>query len=159
MTLLDDIRQKSKVEFRPASRGGIDQLRSIGVPEDALTFYRDSEPAIMAEINKVRLWPISHIVVENRDYVPGCYVQPCGYVVFATTIHGDAFCFDTHAGTQTATFPVVLIAHDLEPENDEMKREELAKVAKPVAASFEDFLKAYASESLDIEPLCPDASF
>ena len=152
MSLLDQIRKKSNVDCRPAAPAGLDQLRSLGAPEDVLTFYRDSEPAGIAEIGEVRLCPISEILAENRDYVPGCYAQPCGYVVFATTLYGDAFCSDVQAASGTIA-PVVLIAHDLEPENDQIKREDLARFAKPIAASFEGFLKAFVSETLDIEPL------
>jgi hypothetical protein len=154
MSLLDQIREKSGVEFRPATPARLEQLRALGVPDDALTFYRDSEPAKYVEIAKVRLWPITQVLSENKDYVPGAYAQPCGYVVFATTVYGDAFCFDTRT-TSPRTAPVVLIAHDLEPENDEMKREELEKLAKPIAPSFEDFLKSFVSETVDIEPIYP----
>lgn len=154
MNLLDEIKQKAKVEFRPATETNIEALRSLGLPSDALVFYRDSEPAQTAEIGNVRLCPVADIIEENRDYVPGAYSYPCGYVVFATTLYGDAFCFDTRVAPGTIA-PVVLIAHDLEPENDEMKREDLAKLAKPIAASFEEFLKAFVSETLDIKPLYP----
>jgi hypothetical protein len=154
VNLLDEIKQKAKVEFRPATETNIDALGSLGVPNDALVFYRGSEPAGTAEIGKVRLCPISDILEENRDYVPGAYCYPCGYLVFAITLYGDAFCFDTGDASGT-TAPVVLIAHDLAPENDKMKREDLAKLAKPIAASFEEFLKAFVSETLDIKPLYP----
>jgi hypothetical protein len=153
VSLLDEIKQKAKAEFRPATETNIEALRALGVPSDALAFYRDSEPARTTEIGNVRLRPIAEILEENRDYVPGAYSHHCGYVVFATTRNGDAFCFDTRAPGTTA--PVVLIAHDLEPENDEMKREDLAKFAKPIAASFDEFLKAFVSETLDTTPLYP----
>jgi hypothetical protein len=155
MSLLDEIKQKSRVEFRPATAGKMDKLRALGLPEDALTFYRDSEPARTAEIAKVRLRTIEDIVDENRDYVPGAYTQPCGYVVFATTIYGDVFCFDIRA-LSDRTAPIVLIAHDLEPESEEMKREDLTKLAKPVAASFAEFLQKFVAETLDIKPLYPE---
>lgn len=153
MSLLDEIKQKAKVEFRPATETNIEALRALGVPSDALAFYRDSEPARTTEIGNVRLRPIAEILEENRDYAPGAYSHPCGYVVFATTRYGDAFCFDTRVPGTTAA--VVLIAHDLEPDNDEMKREDLAKLAKPIAASFDEFLKAFVSETLDTRPLYP----
>jgi hypothetical protein len=86
---------------------------------------------------------------DNRDYVPGHYAWPCGYVVFSTTTYGDAYCFDLQAVSKTGT-PIVLIAHDLEPKDDEMKREDPAKLAKPIAHS-----EAFVSGSLDIEPLYP----
>jgi hypothetical protein len=53
MSLLDEIKQRSKVDFRPATQMGIDALRSLGVPSDALAFYRESEPARTAEIGNV----------------------------------------------------------------------------------------------------------
>jgi hypothetical protein len=49
----------------------------------------------------------------------------------------------------------VRIAHDLEPENDVMERENLAKLAKPIAASFEEFLRTFASGTPNIRPLHP----
>ena len=154
MSLLDEIKQKSRVDFRPSSPGRIADLRSLGMPEDIVAFYLNSEPARTAEIGKVRLCSIPDILVENKDAVPGYYAHACGYVVFATTIYGDAFCFDTLAASGK-TAPIVLIAHDLEPDNDEIKREDLAKLAKPIAVSFESFLNAFASETLDIKPLYP----
>ena len=108
-----------------------------------------------AEIEKARLWPISELVVENTDAVPGYYAHPCGYVVFATTIYGDAFCFDTNSLGFPASASVVLIAHDLEPENDQMKRQDLEKLAKPVAVNFEDFLQKFVAGTLDLKPLYP----
>lgn len=154
MSLLDEIKQKSKANF-PAGRADIEQLRSLGAPEEVLNFFLDSEPASCVEISSVRLWPISELLVENRDAAPGLYAQPCGYVVFATTIYGDAFCFDTRATTSNGIAPVLLIAHDLEPENDVMKCEDLAKLAKPIAPSLESFLQAFVLEALDIDPLYP----
>jgi hypothetical protein len=153
MSLVDQIRDKSNVEFRPAASAALEELRSIGVPEDAQAFYRDSEPARCAEIDEIRLWPIADVLGENKDYVPGCFIQPHGYVVFATTIFGDAFCFDTNTTPSKGTAPVVLIAHDW--DWDAIKREDIAKLAKPTAASFEEFLKAYESETLDIQPNYP----
>lgn len=71
MSLLEEIKQNSKVNFRHAGRADIDQLRSLGGPEEALKFFRDSEPAGCVEIKSVRLWPISELFVENRDAAPG----------------------------------------------------------------------------------------
>jgi hypothetical protein len=153
MNLLDKIKEKSNVEFRPAAPGGVELLRSIGVPEDALAFYRDSEPTKCAEIDDIRLWPVADVLGENKDFVPGCFTQPHGYVVFATTIFGDAFCFDRNALASSETAPVVLIAHDW--DWDAIKYADIVKLAKPTAPSFKDFLEAYASETLDILPNYP----
>jgi hypothetical protein len=154
MTLLDQIRTKSKTEFRPATATEIQVLQALQIPEDAFSFYRNSIPAKTAEIGKVRLCNVAAMVMENRDAVPGYYAYPCGYVVFATTDCGDAICFNRHV-TSGSRGAVVLIAHDLEPKDDTMDCEDLAKLVKPIATSFGDFLQAFVSETLDTEPLYP----
>ena len=80
-SLYRHIAEKSGVELRPARQNQLGQLIELGVPEEAIHFYREAEPARCAEIAKVRLWPIQHVVEENTDYVRGCYVCPHGYVV------------------------------------------------------------------------------
>jgi SMI1 / KNR4 family (SUKH-1) len=135
------------------------RLQAVGMPEDALNFYRDAVPTRMAEIGKVRLWNVGDLEVENRDAVPGYYALPCGYVVFASTDCGDSYCFDIRSMRYPKSAPIVLIAHDLEPENDEMKREELEKLAKPIAESFEKFLESFAASTLDRDPVYPPFDF
>ncbi len=159
MTLLDQIRQLSRTEFRPATRGEMQSLQALGMPEDALSFYRDAVPTRMAEIAKVRLWKVGELDIENRDAVPGCYALPCGYVVFASTDCGDSYCFDIRSTRYPKSAPIVLIAHDLEPENDEMKRDELKKLAKPIAESFWKFLESFAAGTLDRVPVYPPFDF
>jgi len=154
MSTIDLITQKTGVAFRPASAPAIEALHALGVPEEIVAFYRQSEPSKCIEIGKVRIWPVAYMLRDNRDYVPGYYAWPCGYVVFSTTIYGDAYCFGLRAVSKTGT-PIVLIAHDWEPKVDEMKREDLAELAKPMAHSFEVFLEAFVSGSLDLEPLYP----
>ena len=153
MSLLDQIREKSKIAFRPADHDVLQKVASLGLPRDALSFYADSAPSRTAQIADVRLCPLTDIWSENTDYVPGYYARLCGYVVFATTICGDAYCFDTHVAAFPSTAPIVLIAHDLEPEDDVMKREDLTKLAKPIAPLFHEFLQAFVSETLDTKPL------
>jgi hypothetical protein len=41
---------KSGVELRSASKDQIRELIDLGVPEDAIDFYREAEPASCAEI-------------------------------------------------------------------------------------------------------------
>jgi hypothetical protein len=153
MTVLVEIMEKSKTEFRPASGTEMQTLQTPGMPEDALHFYSSSVPTRAAEIAKIRLWNVGNVVVENTDAVPGYYAHPCGYVVFASTDCGDSYCFDIRCGNYPARAPIVLITHDLEPENDEMSREDLEKVAKTVSSSFGNFLELFASGSLDTKSL------
>jgi hypothetical protein len=154
MSTIDLITEKTGVTFRPASSPAMEALHALGVPEEIVAFRRQPEPSKCIEIGKVRIWPVASMLQENRDYVPAYYAWPCGYVVFSTTICGDAYCFDLRAVSKTGT-PIVLIAHDLEPKDDEMKREDLAKPAQPIAHSFEVFLEAFLSASLDSKPLYP----
>lgn len=128
------------------------------MPPDLIEFYSSSAPIRMVEIERVRLWPVSDLIVENKDAVPGYYAMPCGYSVFASNDCGDAYCFDTLRAYGNSA-PVVLIAHDLEPEDDKMVREELSKLAKPIADSFAQFLEGFAAASLDREPIYPPFDF
>jgi hypothetical protein len=159
MSTIEQITQRTGVPFRPASAPAIQALHALGVPEKIIGFYRQSEPSKCMEIGKVRIWPVAYMLQENRDCVPGHYAQPCGYVVFSTTIYGDAYCFDLRAVPPGPAIPIVLIAHDLEPAHDEMNRDDLAKLAKPIADSFDAFLEAFVSETLDIKPLYPPFEF
>lgn len=134
-------------------------MQALGMPEDALNFYLDAVPTRMAEIGKVRLWNVADLEVENRDAVPGYYVLSCGYVVFASTDCGDSYCFDIRSMRYPKSAPIVLIAHDLEPENDEMKRGELEKLAKPIAESFGKFLESFAADTLDRDPVYRPSDF
>jgi hypothetical protein len=157
LNLVEQISQKSGVAFRPAASSALEQLRAIGMPEDALAFYANSEPARWAEINRVRLSPIRDVLQENKDYVPGYHLHPLGYVVFASTIYGDAYCFDTSQAPANGTAPVVLMAHDL--EWDEYSQEQIRKLAKRVASSLDDFLQKFAAGTLDMKPLYPPMDF
>ncbi len=126
----------------------------LGAPEDAVLFFEKHDPAEYVEIKKVRLLPIEEIVAENRNFVPGADIQPLGYVVFATTVYGDAFCYATNGAADAKSAPIVLVAHDWELD-ESILRARLAELAKPVATDFYDFLLAWVEERLDIDPLYP----
>jgi hypothetical protein len=148
--LRDQIAAKSGILLQPANETGIEQLRSLKVPEDAIAFYREAEPAECAEIEKIRIWPIKDVVEENTNYVPGCYIQPHGYVVFATTIFGDTYCFDLNSAESSATAPIVLLSHEM--VGDETSKEEVGRLAKKIAPDFRRFLEAFVAGELDAEP-------
>ena len=155
MTIAEQISHKSGVELAPCRVEHLEWLRWIGIPSEALDFYQWSMPTKTAEIGKVRLCSAGEIYFENRDQcLPGSYANPNGYIIFATTVYGDAFCFDTRSESGART-PIVLIAHDLEPEGEEMSREKLARLAKPISETFAGFLASLVAEKLDIEPLYP----
>ena len=140
----------SGVALRPASDDGIRQLQTLGIPEDAIAFYREAEPAECAEIEKIRLLPITDVVEENTNYVPGAYIHPHGYVVFATTLYGDTYCFDLNSATSPAMAPIVLLSHEM--IGDDTTKEEVRKLAKKIAPDFPSFLEAFVRGKLDMEP-------
>jgi hypothetical protein len=158
MSIVDQIKQKTGAQFRAATRPELEQLLALRMPQDMIEFYSNSAPVKMVEIERVRLWPVSALVIENTDAVPGYYAMPSGYSVFASNDCGDAYCFDT-LGASGNGAPVVLIAHDLEPEDDKIVREDLSKLAKPIADNFAEFLEGFIAGTLDREPIYPPFDF
>jgi hypothetical protein len=154
--LAKQLSQKAEVPFRPASPESLSALQQLGVPEDVLSFFRGFEPTTCAEIASVRLWPIQEMLAENKDYVPGLFIFKYGYIVFSTTVFGDAFCFDTRASAGKQTAPIVLISHDGH-DWDSVTPEEIANFKKPTASNFEMFLKAFLNETIDIQPNYPQS--
>jgi hypothetical protein len=144
------IATKSGVELRPATEGDLRELRNLNAPEDAIAFYREAEPTRCAEIKRIRLWPITKVVEENTDYIPGCYVQQYGYVVFSTTIYGDTYCFDLNSATSTASAPIVLLSHEVIDETT--TEEQVRAMAKAIAPDLQTFLTAFVAGTLDMTP-------
>jgi hypothetical protein len=147
------IATKTGVSLRPASGDDLHALADLGAPEAILSFYREYEPDTGAELGKVRLWPIADIIVENSDAVPGADLHPHGFVTFATTIHGDAYCFDTAGAMSTRDAPVVIMTHEVIFED--LDREVIMSARKRVASGFDDFLSRFVNEALDTEPNYP----
>jgi len=134
-------------QLRPAAEGDLTKLQALGLPSLVVDFYRSYEPAEYAEIEGVRLWPISEVIEENQRYVPGVDVCPHGFVVFASTVSGDAYCFDL-----AVTEPrVVLLSHEVPFEG--MPRQQIQALAKSVAANLDAFLSSFAAGTLELEPL------
>ena len=111
--IADLISQHTGVTLQQASEEALADLASLGFPANARDFYARHEPSEYAEIGGVRLWPVADILVENRGAVPGVDLQPRGFPVFATTVYGDAYCFDLGGSVAPADAPVVLLSHEL----------------------------------------------
>jgi hypothetical protein len=141
------------VTLRAASSADIESLQSLRFPEAAISFYKNREPERYAEIGDVRLWTIAKAIEENRRYVPGAYVAPQGFLVFASNICGDAYCFDVRVSATREDPPVLLLPHDADFEG--RTAEEIARYARPVAANFAEFLQKFVQECLEKEPIYP----
>jgi len=143
--LIARIIEQTGIEFRAASPFDVSKLEALGLPQSVLDFYRAYEPSECVE-SKIRLWPIEHILEENEALVPGCYSCKNGYVVFATTLCGDTYCFDTSRGGRIEP-RIVLISHEV--ISKDTTRAEFARLAKPVAQSLHEFLEQFVRGEVD----------
>jgi len=143
--LIDQIAEQTGVAFRPASPFELSKLDALGLPQSVLDFYEAFEPAERAG-EEFRLWPIEHILEENEALVPGCHISKHGYIVFATTLYGDTYCFDLTRPGQVDP-PIVLISHEVVDETTTAV--ELRRLAKPVAKSLYEFLQQFARGEID----------
>jgi hypothetical protein len=143
--LIDQIAQKTGVAFRPASPFELSKLDALGLPQSVIDFYEAFEPAERAG-EEFRLWPIEHILEENEALVPGCHISKHGYIVFATTLYGDTYCFDLTRPTQVDP-PIVLISHEVVDETTTAL--ELRRLAKPVAKGLYELLQQFARGEID----------
>ena len=146
-SLILQISDQTGVAFRAASPRDLSKLEALGLPQPVLDFYGSYEPSECAE-GQVRLWPIQHIVEENTSLTPGCYSSRHGFVVFATTFCGDAYCFDSRRGEQCEPI-IVLISHEVVGE--ETTAAEFIQLAKPVAPSLHEFLEQFVRGQIDEE--------
>ena len=128
-------------KFGPADAKELRILHSLELPASIAVFYEEFAPD-----EKLGVWGI------ERD----CVLLPIGgiewyssqrlgknlkrnrYVVFATTLSGDVYCFDLDAPSGNGDVPVFLISH----ENDysQSSRDDIALLRKSVADSLLVFL-------------------
>ena len=145
--LIEQIAEQTGVEFRTSSPMDLTKLEALGVPESILAFYREHEPSECAQ-GQVRLWPIEQVLEENEAYVPGAYASKHGYIVFATTLCGDTYCFDLTQRGQ-ADPRIVLLSHEVITEDTSAA--EYVRLAKPVAQSLYEFLQQFVRGEVDEE--------
>ena len=145
--LIKQIAEQTGVEFRTSSPMELAKLDALGVPESILAFYREFEPSECAQ-GQVRRWPIKQVLEENEAYAPGAYASKRGYVVFATTLCGDTYCFDITQHGQ-AEPRIVLLSHEIITEDTSAA--EFARFAKPVARSLCEFLQQFVRGEVDEE--------
>jgi hypothetical protein len=138
--------------LHPASEEDIEQARLFGLPPVLIDFYRENapDPAIQCVELDQRIWSVRNAISENTDYVPGAYLFPLGYVVFASNMCGDAYCIDTVNVTTTGECPVVLFPHDDIDEGASLADVEPHRLT--IACDLEDFLRKFARRSLVKEP-------
>jgi hypothetical protein len=146
--IVERIRGKMGGDFRPASESSLAALRRLRLPGPVIAFYGQYEPASTIENEQtIRLLPISVIVENNTKCSVGFYTSPHGYIEFASTFGGDAYCFDVNTLNAEGEPRIVILSH--ESVSDETTPEEMAKLAKPVAQDLREFLDQFLKGDLD----------
>jgi hypothetical protein len=132
----------------PASEEDLQQASLFGLPEVLVDFYRENAPDPKdgrVELDQ-RIWSLQNAMTENREYVPGAYLFPLGYVVFASSKFGDAYCMDTVHTSSSGEYSIVLFPHDVIEEGSSL--EDVERYRLTVATNLEDFLRKFARRTL-----------
>ncbi len=125
-------------------------------PADLLSEFvgMDAPPAVVGRHSpteiidgQVRLHPLSSVLEENRDPLPGCFAAAFGYWTIATSYCGEAYC--AVAIADHADRRVVLLSHAAVDEDT--TEAEFARIAKPIAVSLAGFLEQFLRDALDEE--------
>lgn len=88
---------RKKGTFAPATVEEMKQLQELcddKMPEDMRKFFSECMPQEEVKLGGYMLYPLSRILEENTNYVPGCIIKPLGFVTFASTLDGDAVALD-----------------------------------------------------------------
>ena len=144
LPLIEIIAKRSGVEFRPASENDLDSLRSLGLAGPVVEFFSEFEPSKCVD-DAERLWPITEIVVENTELVPGCNILQHGFVVFATTLSGDAYCFDLNNVSPDGDPEIVFMSH--EEDYELMAPDAIMALSQPIAKNLLEFLDMFARDA------------
>ena len=143
-----ELKKARRGTLQPASEKDIQQAELFGFPAVLIDFYREGAPQAAEGVVQLgqRIWSVQNAIAENRDYVPGADLFPLGYVVFASTQCGDAYCVDTVHADSSGEYPIVLFPHDSIQEGASL--EDVERYRLTVATSLEGFLQQFARRAL-----------
>jgi SMI1 / KNR4 family (SUKH-1) len=147
--LVNKIQEVERAHLAPASADGLKRAQDAGFPAELLELYRECDPPVCIEL-KHRIWSIDNALVENQGAVPGCGLFPHGFIVFASTMFGDAYCIDKNVTNQDGQHPVVLFSHEMIGEDSTLS--EIQSLRVEVATSLSDFLLKFVDGTLIEEP-------
>lgn len=137
---------RESIDFQPATVPELNYLKGIVIPDSVLEFYRYANPSTYVEIGGVRVLPVVDLREENENAVPGYIISPFGFIVFASTVYGDAYCLDIIKTNELGETPVVIASHD-EIEEGMVETQIRIKV-KRISNSFKEFLRKFLLEEL-----------
>ena len=148
--LIAKLKEQGSPVSKPASEEDLKSAQAAGFPDELLDFYRQCEPKRSCIELKQRIWSIQNAIIENTNAVPGCALSPHGFIVFASTMCGDAYCIDTNVATSEGHHPVVLFSHEMIGEDASLS--DIEPLRLEVASSLEDFLEKFTNGTLNEEP-------
>ena len=147
---MEELEQLTGVSYGKAKGWNLRILEFIGAPPKIVSFYAAYNPEDMIE-GSVRFHTLAHVLEENFLLFPGMALRKKGYIVFATTLCGDAYCFDLEDLDENGWPRVVL--HSVDTDYREYSRAEIETVAKPIAENLSHFLKLLLTDRVDQECL------
>jgi hypothetical protein len=148
--VLKQISDRCRVKFVPASAAELARLAEIGMPKPYIDFYGKFNPARPFD-KGVGLFTAAEIPSLNLDYRSTDELNAHGFVSFATTSDGDAYCFDPEINGSHGDPQIVLFTHEYAFKD--YTKERVRALAKPVADDLLDFLVRFAEDGLDQEAL------
>jgi hypothetical protein len=147
--LVTTVQQTTGEQPKPASAEELKRAEEAGLPADLIEFYRECNSDDCIELKQ--RWSIDNALVENQGAVPGCYLSPHGFIVFASNLGGDSYCIDTNVTTDEGCHPVVLFSHEMIEQDTPVSK--IQSLRLEVASSLQEFLVKFANEDLLDEPL------
>ena len=136
----------------PADEAAIAKLEGLGLPESVLAFYRNYSPLETIKIyhpeEDIYFYPAFKIPSESSRFLAACEISPEGFIVFATSICGDAYCFDLNADALDP--PVRLIGHEIMYEGSSV--DDIREMSVSAADNFHQFFVNLFSGNLVTDP-------
>lgn len=129
------------MSFRDASPRQLEVIEGLPFVPTVSYFYRHFAPSQVVCGEHSCLLPVDGIEWHMTDSRPGESLRRYGYVVIGTSYSGALHCLDN------ARFPDLpgpsVVAFSLEGDYEVASEEEVATLARPVAASFMEYLQSF----------------
>jgi hypothetical protein len=137
--IADSIASILKEGLKKQTEDDTKKIESLKLPNYFIEFIKMIEPESRVFVGEVRILPIQEIIEENEDYVPGADVYPLGFTVFASSITGDAYCFNMNEVNKFGEHDIYFVDHD--EDFNEATSDSIKQITKFISSSFEEFIQ------------------
>lgn len=133
--LLDEYYKKY---LKKTSRWTVNYFKKEKFPQEIIDFYGNYEvERLSPDYKGLEFLSKNDMQEENKDYVPGAYIYPLGFKIFAKDFSGNPCCIDTQ---KKLTDNGIVFFYNGGFDEDSSE-EEILKYAAVVAPSFDEFIK------------------